>query len=182
MLPLVCATVLYRTRYRVAGSRRLSPARVPAGSEARVHLRMDNVSRLPTGLLMLQDRVPYVLGPRPRFVLDRVEAGGRREVSYRVRSDLRGRYPLGPLQLRLTDPFGMCELTRSFSAYDTLTVIPRIEALPPVRLTRRGRRGTATGGSARWRWPATTTSSRAATGTATTCAGCTGAPPRATAS
>ncbi|MFF9093314.1 DUF58 domain-containing protein [Streptomyces sp. NPDC014802] len=139
-LPLVCAGVLYRTRYRVAGSRRLSPARVPAGSEARVHLRVDNVSRLPTGLLMLQDRVPYVLGPRPRFVLDRVEAGGCREVSYRVRSDLRGRYPLGPLQLRLSDPFGMCELTRSFSSYDTLTVIPRVEALPPVRLT-----GEATG-------------------------------------
>ncbi|WP_455357193.1 DUF58 domain-containing protein [Streptomyces sp. SYSU K217416] len=135
VLPLVCAYVLHRTRYRVSGSRRLAPARVPAGSEARVHLRMDNVSRLPTGLLMLQDRVPYVLGPRPRFVLDRVEAGGRREVSYRVRSDLRGRYPLGPLQLRLTDPFGMCELTRSFSAYDTLTVIPRTEPLPPVKLS-----------------------------------------------
>ncbi|MFI1399106.1 DUF58 domain-containing protein [Streptomyces sp. NPDC020681] len=134
VLPLVCVAVLYRTRYRVAGSRRLSPSRVPAGSEARVHLRMDNVSRLPTGLLMLQDHVPYVLGPRPRFVLDRVEAGGRREVSYRVRSDLRGRYPLGPLQLRLSDPFGLCELTRSFSAFDTLTVIPRTEALPPVRL------------------------------------------------
>lgn len=133
-LPLVCVVVLVRTRYRVAGTRRLSPSRVPAGSEARVHLRMENVSRMPTGLLMLQDRVPYVLGPRPRFVLDRVEAGGRREVSYRVRSDLRGRYPLGPLQLRLSDPFGMCELTRSFSAYDTLVVIPRTEPLPPVRL------------------------------------------------
>jgi uncharacterized protein (DUF58 family) len=135
VLPLVCAAVLYRTRHQVGGSRRLSPARVPAGSEARVHLRVDNISRLPTGLLMLQDRVPYVLGPRPRFVLDRVEPGGRREVSYRVRSDLRGRYPLGPLQLRLTDPFGMCELTRSFSAYDDLTVIPRVEPLPPVRLS-----------------------------------------------
>ncbi|MEU9985683.1 DUF58 domain-containing protein [Streptomyces sp. NPDC048045] len=133
VLPLLCATVLYRTRYRVSGSRRLSPARVPAGSEARVHLRMDNVSRLPTGLLMLQDRVPYVLGPRPRFVLDRVEPGGGREVSYRVRSDLRGRYPLGPLQLRLTDPFGMCELTRSFSTFDTLTVVPRVDPLAPVR-------------------------------------------------
>ncbi|MCX3061050.1 DUF58 domain-containing protein, partial [Streptomyces beihaiensis] len=135
VLPLVCAGVLYRTRYQVTGSRRLSPARVPAGTEARVHLRMDNVSRMPTGLLMLEDRVPYVLGPRPRFVLDRMEAGGRREVSYRVRSDLRGRYPLGPLQLRLSDPFGMCELTRSFFAYDTLTVIPRVEPLPPVRLS-----------------------------------------------
>jgi uncharacterized protein (DUF58 family) len=133
-LPLVCAVVLHRTRHRVAASRRLSPVRVPTRDEARVHLRLDNVSRLPTSLLMLQDRVPYILGPRPRFVLDRVEPGGRREVSYRVRSDLRGRYPLGPLQLRLTDPFGMVELTRSFSAYDTLTVVPRTEALPPVRL------------------------------------------------
>ncbi|MEU3182835.1 DUF58 domain-containing protein [Streptomyces sp. NPDC006923] len=134
LLPLICVTVLSHTRYRVAGSRRLSPSQVPAGSEARVQLRLDNVTRMPTGLLMLQDHVPYVLGPRPRFVLDRVEAGGRREVAYRVRSDLRGRYPLGPLQLRLADPFGMCELTRSFSAYDTLTVVPRTEPLPPVRL------------------------------------------------
>ncbi|MFJ8693166.1 DUF58 domain-containing protein [Streptomyces roseolilacinus] len=133
-LPLVCVTVLYRTRYRVTGSRRLSPQRVAAGAEARVRLRLDNVSRLPTGLLMLQDHVPYVLGPRPRFVLDRVEPGGKREVSYRVRSDLRGRYPLGPLQLRLSDPFGMCELTRSFSAYDLLTVVPRTEPLPAARL------------------------------------------------
>ncbi|WP_329623990.1 DUF58 domain-containing protein [Streptomyces sp. NBC_01255] len=133
-LPLICVLVLHRTRYRVAASRRLTPQRVEAGSEARVQLRMENVSKLPTGLLMLQDHVPYMLGPRPRFVLDRVEAGGRREVSYRVRSDLRGRFPLGPLQLRLNDPFGMCELTRAFSAYDTLTVVPRTEALPPVKL------------------------------------------------
>lgn len=135
LLPLLCVFALHRTRHRVSGSRRLTPARVPAGAEARVQLRMDNTSRLPTGLLMLQDRVPYVLGPRPRFVLDRVEPGGRREVSYRVRSDLRGRYPLGPLQLRLADPFGLVELTRSFSAFDTLTVIPRTEPLPPVRLS-----------------------------------------------
>ncbi|UNS96558.1 DUF58 domain-containing protein [Streptomyces tubbatahanensis] len=133
VLPLVCVLVLHRTRHRVTGYRRLSPSRVAARTETRVHLRVDNVSRLPTGLLMLQDRVPYVLGPRPRFVLDRVEPGGRREVSYRVRSDMRGRYPLGPLQLRLTDPFGMCELTRSFSTFDTLTVVPPVEGLPPVR-------------------------------------------------
>ncbi|MEE1928750.1 DUF58 domain-containing protein [Streptomyces sp. TRM 70351] len=133
-LPAVCVVVLHRTRHRVTASRRLDPARVAVRDEARVHLRIDSVSRLPTGLLMLQDRVPYVLGPRPRFVLDRVEPGGRREVSYRVRSDLRGRYPLGPLQLRVTDPFGMVELIRSFSAQDTLTVIPAVEPLPPVRL------------------------------------------------
>ncbi|MFD8598688.1 DUF58 domain-containing protein [Kitasatospora sp. NPDC059646] len=134
VLPVASALLLVRTRYRVASGRRLSPQRASAGQEARVHLRLDNVSRVPTGLLLLEDKVPYVLGPRPRFVLDRVEPRGFREVSYRVRSDLRGRYPLGPLQLRLSDPFGMCELTRSFSAADVLTVVPQVQALPPVRL------------------------------------------------
>ncbi|MFE1322902.1 DUF58 domain-containing protein [Kitasatospora phosalacinea] len=134
VLPLAAAALLVRTRYRVASGRRLSPHRAAAGQEARVHLRLDNVSRVPTGLLLLEDRVPYVLGPRPRFVLDRVEPRGFREVSYRVRSDLRGRYPLGPLQLRLSDPFGMCELTRAFSAADVLTVVPQVQDLPPVRL------------------------------------------------
>ncbi|RKN06115.1 DUF58 domain-containing protein [Streptomyces radicis] len=133
-LPVLCVLVLHGTRSRVAAARRLSPARVGAGSEARVHLRVENVARVPSGLLLLQDRVPYVLGPRPRFVLDRIEPGGRREVTYRIRSDLRGRYPLGPLQLRLADPFGMVELSRSFNAYDVMTVLPRIESLPPVRL------------------------------------------------
>ncbi|MER7847538.1 DUF58 domain-containing protein [Kitasatospora sp. NPDC096077] len=134
-LPLAAAVVVANTRYRVASGRRLSPRRAIAGQEARVHLRVDNVSRVPTGLLLLEDKVPYVLGPRPRFVLDRVEPRGFREVSYRVRSDLRGRYPLGPLQLRLADPFGMCEVNRAFAASDVLTVVPQVQALPQVRLS-----------------------------------------------
>ncbi|TDC74219.1 DUF58 domain-containing protein [Streptomyces hainanensis] len=133
-LPLLCVLVLHGTRSRVTAARSVTPARVSAGDETRVHLRVDNVARIPSGLLMLQDRVPYVLGPRPRFMLDRIEPGGRREVTYRVRSEQRGRYPLGPLQLRLADPFGMVELSRSFTSFDVMTVLPRIEPLPPVRL------------------------------------------------
>ena len=45
-----------------------------------------------------------------------------------MRSDVRGRYQLGPLSIRLTDPFGMCELTRSFTASDTLVVTPPVHA------------------------------------------------------
>ncbi|NJQ07179.1 DUF58 domain-containing protein [Streptomyces lonarensis] len=135
LLPLLCVVVLHRTRSRVTAARQLAPARVAAGSESRVRLRLENTARgVPTGLLMLQDRVPYVLGPRPRFVVDRIESGGRREVTYRVRSDLRGRYPLGPLQLRLTDPFGLVELNRSFTAFDVMTVLPKIEPLPATAL------------------------------------------------
>src|SRR4029079_956634 len=40
----------------------------------------------------------------------------------------------GPLAIRLTDPFGMCELQRSFSAKDTLIVTPPVHRLPSAQL------------------------------------------------
>lgn len=134
-LPLLCALTVSRTRYRLACSRKLEPTRIPVGHETRVDLRIDNVSRLPTGLLLVEDRVPYTLGGRTRFVLDRIEPRGSRELAYRVASDVRGRYRLGPLSVRLADPFGLVELDRSFSTADTLVVTPAIVPLPPSRLT-----------------------------------------------
>jgi uncharacterized protein (DUF58 family) len=133
-LPLVSAAVVTRTRYRLACTRRVEPARIAAGDETRVVLRFENVSRLPTGLLLLEDRLPYVLGSRPRFMLDRVEPRGSRTVDYPVRAEVRGRYVVGPLTIRLTDPFGMCELVRSFNARDTLVVTPVVQRLPAVAL------------------------------------------------
>jgi uncharacterized protein (DUF58 family) len=55
-------------------------------------------------------------------------------VAYTVRADVRGKYEVGPLVVRLTDPFGLCELTRSFPSVDRLTVIPQVHPLPTVRL------------------------------------------------
>jgi uncharacterized protein (DUF58 family) len=55
-------------------------------------------------------------------------------VSYPVRADVRGRYTLGPLSVRLTDPFGLVELTRSFTQTDDLVVTPVVSVLPSVRL------------------------------------------------
>ncbi|MFI0741239.1 DUF58 domain-containing protein [Streptomyces sp. NPDC021100] len=135
VLPVVCVLVLHRTRHRITGDRVLSPARVTAGQEAQVRLRVANVSRVPTGVLLVEDQVPWVLGPHPRFTLDRMRPGGHREVAYRVRADLRGRYPLGPLRLRLTDPFGMCEVSRGFGTHAMLTAVPYCEPLPPLRMS-----------------------------------------------
>jgi uncharacterized protein (DUF58 family) len=133
-LPLIAYAMVSRTRYRLTCTRRLDPVRVNAGSPARVLLRLQNVSRLPTGLMLAEDTVPYMLGGRPRFVLDRVLPQRAVDVDYNVRSQLRGRYRIGPLTVRLTDPFGLCELTRSFNASDLLVVTPQVVSLPPVRL------------------------------------------------
>jgi uncharacterized protein (DUF58 family) len=134
VLPLVAVAVVARTRYRLSCTRRLEPSRVEAGVTATVRLHLENVSRLPSGVLLMEDTLPYALGGRPRFVLDKVEPQGARDVSYPVRSDVRGRYPVGPLAVRLTDPFGLCELQRSFATADDLVVTPVVMPLPSVRL------------------------------------------------
>ncbi|MEV0898036.1 DUF58 domain-containing protein [Actinoplanes sp. NPDC049802] len=133
-LPMLAAWYVGRSRYKLACTRSLEPARAPVGSSARVILRLQNLSRLPTGTMLLEDRLPYALGSRPRVVLERLGAHQASSVAYTVRADIRGRYPIGPLIVRLTDPFGLCELTRSFPSVDRLTVIPQVVALPRVRL------------------------------------------------
>ena len=75
-LPLVTAYCLGRSRYRLALVRSVAPQTVTAGQPARCSLTMTNEGRTPTGVLMLEDHVPYVLGTRPRFVLDGIGQAG----------------------------------------------------------------------------------------------------------
>ncbi|ABP55667.1 DUF58 domain-containing protein [Salinispora tropica] len=133
-LPLLAALYVGRSQYKLACNRSLEPERVPASASSRVVLRLQNLSRLPTGTLLLEDRLPYALGSRPRVVLDRLGAQQASSVTYTVRADVRGRYKVGPLVVRMTDPFGLCELTRAFPSTDQLTVVPKVTPLPTVRL------------------------------------------------
>jgi uncharacterized protein (DUF58 family) len=132
-LPLASVFLVARARHRIQLARTVTPARVPAGRPASVRLELMNLSKLPTGVLLAEDHVPYVLGSRPRFVVDRLDGGARAAVGYSLRSDVRGRWDVGPLRLRMTDPFSMCEVTRSFTATDPLIVVPRVHALMPLR-------------------------------------------------
>jgi uncharacterized protein (DUF58 family) len=133
-LPLLAAVYVGRSRYKLACTRSIEPPRVPVDASARVVLRLQNMSRLPTGTLLLEDRLPYALGSRPRVVLERLGAHQASSVAYTVRAEARGRYQVGPLVVRLTDPFGLCELTRAFPATEQFVVVPRVTALPAVRL------------------------------------------------
>ena len=134
-LPLVTALFVGRSRYRLGLVRSVSPTQVSVDKEATVRLDLTNDGRIPTGLLLLEDQVPYVLGTRPRLVVDRMATGRRRTVSYVVRSEVRGKFTVGPLSVRVSDPFGLIELNRTFSATTTLTVVPRVFPLPPIPLS-----------------------------------------------
>ena len=99
-----------------------------------------NISRLPTGLLLAEDAIPYALGTRPRYVLDGVERGGVRELSYPLRSDLRGKFTIGPLEVRIADA---CQDIRRWrkkagrppfgEVAKTVRTPPRINIVQPAR-------------------------------------------------
>ena len=137
VLPLLSAFGASRARYRLSCTRWITPARLPAGQSAELTIRLANVSRLRTGLLLAEDSVPYALGRRPRFVLDGIGAGGSRQFRYQLGSDTRGKYTIGPLQVRVADSFGLVSITRAFTTTSTLTVTPRIVSLsrPPMRMS-----------------------------------------------
>src|ERR1700722_3916131 len=138
-LPVLSAFGAGRSRYRLSCLRSVSPPRLPAGQAASLTIRLTNVSRLRTGLLLAEDPVPYALGSRPRFVFEGIGAGGSRAFSYQLGSETRGRYTVGPLRVRDVDSLRLgalhrASIPRGFPAPSVLTVTPRIIPLakPPV--------------------------------------------------
>jgi uncharacterized protein (DUF58 family) len=135
-LPLLTIFATRRAHYRLTCARLISPPRISAGHTAHVMLRLHNISRLPTGLILAEDTIPYALGTRPRYVLDKIERNGSRELTYSLRSDLRGKFEVGPLQLRVADSFGLVEISRSFSGRTQFVVTPRVYPLSRTMISR----------------------------------------------
>jgi uncharacterized protein (DUF58 family) len=134
ILPVLSVLAASRTRYRISWARAVTPVRVPAGHTASVSIQLDNVSRLPTGLLLAEDTVPYSIGSRPRFILDRIEPGGSRRLSYPIQPDHRGKFAIGPLHVRVADAFGLAKVGSMGAPPCTLVVTPPVTALPHTSL------------------------------------------------
>ncbi|SFK61374.1 DUF58 domain-containing protein [Geodermatophilus ruber] len=130
-LPLLSAATVARRRFRVSSRRTVSPSRVPRGGSAEVRLEVTNSSQGAGGLWLLAESVPADLGPSPEFVVERLAGGGTASLQYRVHGLRRGHFRLGPLRLRLVDPFGL--VLRSVTGIDSapVVVVPRVLPLGP---------------------------------------------------
>ncbi|UYM05363.1 DUF58 domain-containing protein [Solicola gregarius] len=134
-LPLLTAFLVSRARYRLMAHRSLSPTRISVGQDALISLSLVNEGRMPMGLLLFEDHVPYALGRPARFTVDHMSARWHQDLTYTVRSSVRGQYSVGPLSVRVSDPFGFIALRRSFTVTSELMVTPPILALRAQDLT-----------------------------------------------
>jgi uncharacterized protein (DUF58 family) len=132
VIPLAAAAVVLRSRVRIANRRSVEPVRIEAGEAVTVTLSITNRAVLRTGALLLEDQLPDRLSGTARFVVPGLAGREVRTVSYRMPALRRGTYRVGPLRMRLTDPFHMVDVVRSFSATSEFVVTPAIDRLPSI--------------------------------------------------
>ena len=132
-LALVVGGCLYvwLASYRVSAVRQVRPPRVHAGGGSRVELSVRNQGNRRTPVLGTRD--PFDGGRRwARFQLAPLDPGETARAAYRLPTDERGVFPLGPLQLTLSDPFGVATSTSLTAPQTSLTVYPRIDHIRPL--------------------------------------------------
>ncbi|MBV9661195.1 MAG: DUF58 domain-containing protein [Acidimicrobiales bacterium] len=124
---VICARLWVAVRrWDVEITRYVHPVRVAAGADARVELAAENQAGSRTPPIVAAD--PFDGGERwARFTISPMAPGERRRASYRLPTARRGVYHLGPLQLKISDPFGLAEATKDTAPDTTLTVHPRVE-------------------------------------------------------
>jgi hypothetical protein len=115
---------------RLTVDRTVRPARLFHDTEAVVELRVTNHGRLPTATMDLRDRVPAGLADRSGSLLPPLRPRDRTLVRYRLRGTRRGRFELGPVTVRLRDPFGLVARRRELPGTNEVVVYPPVWQLP----------------------------------------------------
>jgi uncharacterized protein (DUF58 family) len=139
-LGVVATTLLIGSAFLVRASRLelevgrvVHPARVHVGQRSRVDLSVRNQRGRRTPVLRLRDPVS---GTRGADLLVPPLAPAERSVAaYRLPTDRRGIVLVGPLEVVVTDPFGLVDLATAGAPEVQLTVLPHIDPIAPLPYT-----------------------------------------------
>ena len=122
------AAIWTSTRRFAIGADRRPTERLQVGVEGRVDLVAVNNSDRTSPTLALTDS--FDRGRRSaRFLLAPLQPGEVARAAYRVPTDRRGRFELGPLAATVGDPFGLCERTFDVAGRTEVLVYPRVHEL-----------------------------------------------------
>jgi uncharacterized protein (DUF58 family) len=106
--------------------RTVRPVRVQVGGEARVDLELRAEAATPQ--VTVTDR--FDDGRRAaRFITPALERGQPARAAYRIPSDRRGRFSIGPAVVGIGDPFGVAQRFVAIGDLDDVVVRPRVHEL-----------------------------------------------------
>lgn len=127
---LVLAVVVTRlSSGAVAVRRTVSVPRLHVGHTADVTVELRNAARLPAPLLLAEDDCHPSLATSTRVVIAGLRPGQTTGFRYPVQGSIRGRWTVGPLTMRVRDPFGLAERVRRDRTRTDVVVYPVVEPL-----------------------------------------------------
>jgi uncharacterized protein (DUF58 family) len=109
----------------LTGHRSEVQARVREGQSITVDVSLTAGRRLST--LILEERLPAVLGVSPRISIPELVEGESAGNTYQLTCSRRGVSTIGPLVVRWGDPFGLTQRRRTFCDVFEMFVHPRVE-------------------------------------------------------
>jgi len=118
--------------------RHLSAFRVTPGTRIDVSLTVENIGRLTTSFLLLEDAVPNGLGTTARLVVAGIPPRCQQTARYKLICRQRGRYMIGPLTIHLTDPFGLARVRTEAPSRSEVIVYPEVEDVSTSGLVTQG--------------------------------------------
>jgi uncharacterized protein (DUF58 family) len=102
--------------------------RLQVGVDGRVDVSIS--SELPTRMPTVSVSDAFDRGRRSaRFLLAPLEAGETARAAYRLPTDRRGRFEIGPLRATVSDPFGLASRTRRVLGTEEVIVFPRVHEI-----------------------------------------------------
>ena len=120
-----------RHKVRLEAQRSLRPLRAEAGAMARADLVLTNPGERTSRVLAVTDS--FDGGRRvARFLVPPMARGESTEAAYRLPTNRRGVYSVGPLVASVTDPFGLAETSVTLCENERFIVYPRIEQVLPM--------------------------------------------------
>lgn len=138
VLPLLAWFIGRRHDLELEVTREATPSRVTLDEQAVVAMTITNTEQSRSPVLLAEEHLDYTLGDRPRFVIPGLSPDSSTRIEYAVRAHARGAHRLGPLGVRVQDPFGLTLRHTSISSHDELLVLPRIVTLTAGRALGRG--------------------------------------------
>lgn len=130
LLAVVCGLWVALRRLDLAVTRSVRPSRVHAGNPCTVEIEVRNRAPRSTPVLRLVDPVSGTSGAD--LLLAPMAMRRNATVAYRLPTTTRGIVTVGPMQVAISDPFGLAS-TRSLAAPAVeVTVLPRVDDIPPL--------------------------------------------------
>ncbi len=131
ILALIGAAVWTSTRTVEVEATRHVVRRLQVGVDGRVDLTVVSTGTRPTPMLTLTDA--FDGGRRhARFLLPPLAPDTTARAAYRVPTERRGRYEIGPLRASVGDPFGLSSRTWRAADLDEVIVQPRVHEVMPL--------------------------------------------------